>query len=201
MAQITNSPGPLFESSDEAASDHTYKSEHRPALPGATVNTSQVNNICNPDKSMECDVTAQLPDTTLMQEATNHAQCDATSTDTYELPDETTVSISDINCLPDATNSSTSKWLDKTSSSLPLVKLLPEATTSQLPDITVMQVIRDEAETINQMEFEATVEYPASVNVNESAPVMANTPVKTNIININTPVTSDTAENADNLLL
>ena len=81
------------------------------------------------------------------------------------------------------------------------MKPLPEATTNQLPDVTVVQVISDEAETLNQMEFEATVEYPVSDHVNESAPVMANTPVNTNIINLNTPVTSDTAENADNLLL
>ena len=123
------------------------------------------------------------------------------STDTYELPDKTTVSISDSNCLPDTTNSSTSKRLDKTSSSLPLVKQLPEATTNQLPDVTIVQVISNEAETLNQMEFEATVEYPVSDHVNESARVVANTPLNTNIINLNTPVTSDTVENVDNLLL
>ena len=112
MPLIANSPGPLFESSDDATRDHTYaqdKSECSPALPEATVNTSQVNNVCDPDKSKECDVTPQLPDTTLMREATNPAQCDAMSTDTYELPDETTVLTSDSNCLPDTTNSSTSK--------------------------------------------------------------------------------------------
>ena len=136
-----------------------------------------------------------------MREATDPAQCDAMSTDTYELTDKTTVSISDSNCLPDTTSSSTSKQLDKTSSSLPLVKPLPEATTNQLPDVTVVQVISNEAETLNQMEFEATVEYPVSDHVNESALVMANTPINTNIINLNTPITSDTVENADNLLL
>ena len=43
MPRITNSPGPLFESSDDATCDHTYaqdKSECSPALPEATVNTS-----------------------------------------------------------------------------------------------------------------------------------------------------------------
>ena len=141
MPQITNSPGPLFESSDEASRDHTYaqdNSEHSPALPEATANTSQVKNSCDPDKSKECDVTPQLPDTTLMREVTNPVQYEP---DTYELPDETTVPMSDNNYVPDATNSSTNKELDKTSSSLLLVKPLPDATTSQLPDITVVQVI------------------------------------------------------------
>ena len=64
-----------------------------------------------------------------------------------------------------------------------------------------MQVISDEAEALNQMEFEATVEYPISEHVNESVTVMANTSEKTNIINSNTPMTSDTVENEDNLLL
>ena len=81
------------------------------------------------------------------------------------------------------------------------MKPLPDATTNQLPDVTVVQVISDEAETLNQMEFEATVEYPVSDHVNESVPVVANTPVNTNITNLNTPVTSDTVENEDNLLL
>ena len=76
MPQIMNSPGPLFESSDDATCDHTYaqdKSAYSPALPEATVNTSQVNNICDLDKNKDCDVTPQLPDTTLMREATNTA--------------------------------------------------------------------------------------------------------------------------------
>ena len=76
MPQITNSSGPLFELSDEATHDHTYaqdKSECSPALPEATVNTSQVNNVCDPDKSKECNMTPQLPDTTPMREATNPA--------------------------------------------------------------------------------------------------------------------------------
>ena len=112
MPQITNSPGPLFESSDDATQDHTYAQDNpecSPALPEATVNTSQVNNICDPDKSKECDVTPQLPDTTLMREATNTVRHDATSTDIYELPDETILLVSDSNYLPDPTNSSTSK--------------------------------------------------------------------------------------------
>ena len=81
------------------------------------------------------------------------------------------------------------------------MKPLPDTTTNQLPDITVVQVISDEAETLNQMEFEATVEYPVSDHVNKSVPVVANTSVNTNITNLNTPVTSDTVENEDNLLL
>ena len=112
MPRITKSPGPLFELSDDATWDHTYaqdKPECSPALPEATVNTLQVNNICDPDKSKECDVTPQLPDTTLMREFTNTVLRDATSTDTYELPDETILSVSDSNHLPDTTNSSTSK--------------------------------------------------------------------------------------------
>ena len=112
MPRITKSPGPLFESSDDATWDHTYaqdKPECSSALPEATVNTSQVNNICDPDKSKECDVTPQLPDTTLTREFTNTVLRDATSTDTYELPDETILSVSDSNHLPDTTNSSTSK--------------------------------------------------------------------------------------------
>ena len=82
-----------------------------------------------------------------------------------------------------------------------MVKPLPDATTNQLPDITVVQVISDEAETLNQMEFEATIEYPTSEHVNESIMSVANTSVKTNITNLNTPVTSDTVENEDNHLL
>ena len=103
---------PLFELSDDVTCDHTYaqdKSACSPALPEATVNTSQVNNICDLDKSKDCDVTSQLPDTTLMREVTNTAQLDAMSTDAYKLPDETTVSISDRTSLPDTTNSSTNK--------------------------------------------------------------------------------------------
>ena len=81
------------------------------------------------------------------------------------------------------------------------MKPLPDATTNQLPDVTVVQVISDKAETLNQMEFEATVEYPISEHVNKSVMVVANTSVKTNITNLNTPVTSQTVENEDNLLL
>ena len=81
------------------------------------------------------------------------------------------------------------------------MKPLPDATTNQLPDVTVVQVISNEAETLNQMEFEATIEYPTSEHVNESVMIVANTSVKTNITNLNTPVTSDTVENEDNHLL
>ena len=81
------------------------------------------------------------------------------------------------------------------------MKPLPDATTNQLPDVTVVQVISDEAETLNQMEFETTVEYPISEHVNESVTVVANTSLTTNITNLNTLVTSDTVENEDNLLL
>ena len=146
-------------------------------------------------------MTPQLPDTTLTREATNTARHDAMSTDTYELPDKTIASILDSDCLSGATNSITSKRPDETLSSLPIVKPLPDATTYQLPDVTVAQVISDEAETLNQMEFEATVEYPVSEHVNESVTDMANTSVKTNNTNLNTPVTSETVENEDNLLL
>ena len=123
------------------------------------------------------------------------------NTDTYELPDETTVSVSDRTSLPDVTTNSTNKQLDETSSSLPLVKLLPDATSNQLPDITVVQVISDEAENLNQMEFEATINYPVSDHVIESVLVVANTPVTTNITNLTTLVTSNIGENEDNLLL
>ena len=68
-----------------------------------------MNDICDPDKSKKCDVTPQLPDTTLMREATNTVLRDAISTDTYELPDETILSVSDSNHLPDTTNNTTSK--------------------------------------------------------------------------------------------
>ena len=133
MPRITNSPGPLFELSDDATRDHTYaqdKSACSPTLPEATVNTSQVNNACDLDKSKDCDVTPQLPDTTLTREATNTARLDTTSTNAYELPDETTVLISDRTSLPDATNSSTNKRQDETSLSLPLVKPLPDTTSN-----------------------------------------------------------------------
>ena len=107
-----NSPGPLFESSDEAACNDSHaqdKSEYSSALPDATANTSEVHNTYDLDNSRECDATSQLPDTTLRQEATNIAQSNATSTNIYELPDETTVSMSGSNCVPDATNSSKQK--------------------------------------------------------------------------------------------
>ena len=81
------------------------------------------------------------------------------------------------------------------------MKLLPDTTSNQLSDITVVQVISDEAGNLNQMEFEATVEYPVSDHVSESVPVVANTPVNTNITNLTTTVTSDMVENEDNLLL
>ena len=141
MPQITNLPGPLFESSDDATRDHTYaqnKSACSPALPEATADTSQVNNSCDLAKNKDCDVTHQLLDTTLMREATNTLGHDATSTDTYELPDKTTVSISDCTSLPEVTTNSTNKRLDKTSSSLSLVKPLPDTTSNQLPDVTVV---------------------------------------------------------------
>ena len=81
------------------------------------------------------------------------------------------------------------------------MKPLPDAATNQLPDLTVVQVISDEAENLNQMEFEATIEYPVSDHVNESVMVVANTPINTNITNLTTTVTSDIVENEDNLLL
>ena len=59
------------------------------------------------------------------------------------------------------------------------MKPLPDATSNQLPDVTVVQVISDEAENQNQMEFEATVEYPVSDHVSESVSVVANTPITT----------------------
>ena len=110
MPRITNSPGPLFEPSDEATRDHTYaqnKSAHSPALPEVTADTSQVNNSCDLAKNKDCDVTHQLLDTTLMREATNTLQHDAMSTDTYELPDKTAVLNSDCTSLPEVTTNST----------------------------------------------------------------------------------------------
>ena len=69
------------------------------------------------------------------------------------------------------------------------MKPLPDTTSNQLPDITVVQVISDEAENQNQMEFEATIEYPVSDHVSESVPVIANTPITTNITNVTTSLT------------
>ena len=51
------------------------------------------------------------------------------------------------------------------------------------------------------MEFKATVEYPVSDHVSESVPVVANTPVTTNITNVTTSLTSNIGETGDNLLL
>ena len=121
------------------------------------------------------------------------------STDTYELPDETT--ISDHISLLEVTTNSTNKRLDGTSSSLPLMKPLPDATSNQLPDVTVVQVISNEAENQNQMEFEATIEYPVSDHVSESVPIIANTLITTNITNVTTSATSNIGETEDNLLL
>ena len=112
MPQITNLPGPLFESSDDATSDHTYaqnKSARSSALPEVTADTSQVNSSCDLAKNKDCDVTQQLLDTTPLKVATNTLRHDATSTDTYKLPDETTVSISDCTSLPDVTTNSINK--------------------------------------------------------------------------------------------
>ena len=81
------------------------------------------------------------------------------------------------------------------------MKPLPDATSNQLPDVTVVQVISNEAENQNHMEFEATVEYPVSDHVSESVPVVANTPVTTDIPNLITSVTSNIGESEDNLLL
>ena len=136
-----------------------------------------------------------------MRKATNTSRHDTTSTDTYELPDKTTVSISDCTSLPEATTSSMNKQQDETPLSLLLVKPIPDATSNQLPDVTVVQVISDETDNQNQMEFEATVEYPVSDRVSESIPVVVNTPVPTNSTNVTTLVGSDIAETEDNLLL
>ena len=207
MPHIMNSPGPLFVSSDNATRDHTYaqdKPECSPALPEATVNTSHVNNTGYLDESKEGDLTSQLPDTMLMRETTSTILHDTTSTDTYELPDKTILSVSESNHLPDATNSIISKRPDKTSSSLPMVKPLPDTTVDQLPDVTIVQVINNEPETLNQMEFEATIKYPTSEQANESVMSVPNTPIKTHNNSLNTPVipvTSDTVRNEDNHLL
>ena len=196
MPLITNSPSPLFESSDDATCDYTYaenKSAGSPALLKATDDTLQVNNSCDLAKNKDCDVTNRLLDTALMRKVTNTLRHDAMSTNTYELLDKTTISISDNTSLPEVT--------DKSSSSLPLVKLLPDATSNQLPDVTVVQVISDEAENQNQMEFEATVEYPVSDHVSESVPIMTNASVTTNTTNVTASVTSNIGETEDKLLL
>ena len=74
MPRIMNSPGPLFESSDDATSNHTYaqkKTARSPALSEATADTPQVNNSCDPAKNKDCNVTQQLLDTTPLRVATN----------------------------------------------------------------------------------------------------------------------------------
>ena len=74
MPRIMNSPGPLFESSDDAISDHTYvqnKSVCSSALPEAAADTSQVNSSSDLAKNKDCNVTQQLPDTTPLRVATN----------------------------------------------------------------------------------------------------------------------------------
>ena len=81
------------------------------------------------------------------------------------------------------------------------MKPLPDATSNQLPDVTVVQVISNEAENQNQMEFKATVEYPVSDHISESVLVTANTPITTNITNVTTLVTSNIGETEDNHLL
>ena len=81
------------------------------------------------------------------------------------------------------------------------MKPLPDTTSNQLPDITVVQVISDKVENQNQMEFKATVEYPVSDHVSESVPVVANTPITTNITNVTNSLTSNIGETGDNHLL
>ena len=62
--------------------------------------------------------------------------------------------------LPEATHTLMQVQSVETSSSVPINNQRPDVTNRQLPDVTVVQVIQDEAENLDQMEFEATIEYP-----------------------------------------
>ena len=199
MPRITNLPGPLFESADDATSDHIYtqnKNACSSALPEVTANIAQVNNSCDPAKTKDYDETQQLLDATPLRVATNTLQLDTTSTNTYELLDET-LPISDHTTLPEVTTNSTNKRLDGTYSSPPLL----DATSNQLPDVMVVQVINDDADNQNQMEFKATIEYPVGDHGSESVLAVANTFITTNTTNVTTLLTGNTEETGDNPLL
>ena len=108
------------------------------------------------------------------------------------------------NQLPDATNISTYELPDETISKVPVNNHLPDITNHQLPDITIVQVIQDEAENSDQMEFEATIEYPVSDNNNKGETGVSERPEKLESTNTNTSmniVTNDSAQSTDKHLL
>ena len=53
---------------------------------------------------------------------------------------------------------------------------------NQLPDVTIVQVIQDDAEISDRMEFEATIEYPANGNDNKDGTEILEKPVAENTI-------------------
>ena len=215
MPQITDSPGPIFESSDEATQDHTYTQkivECSPSLPEATSDNIHVKQTAAHVDSEQGEPVSQLPDTTSSQHTTSSVLLDetenllhdATSTSIYELPNKTISSVSVNNQLPDATNTSTYELPDETISTVPVNNHLPDITNHQLPDVTVVQVIQDEAENSDRMEFEATIEYPVSDNNNKGETGASERPDKSESTNTNTStniVTNDSAQSTEKHLL
>ena len=113
-----------------------------------------------------CDATStstyELLDETSTQRLTNKQLPEVTVTSMHELPDKTVPLVTGNNQLPEATHASMQVLSDKTISSVPMNNQQPDVTNRQLPDVTVVQVIQDEAENSDRMEFEATIEYPVN---------------------------------------
>ena len=100
MPRITDSPGRIFESSDEATQDHTYaqkSDEASPSLPEATSDIvhAKLTETCVDNEQGKSVL--QLSDATPLQHTASTLLLDemetllrdATSTSTYELLDET----------------------------------------------------------------------------------------------------------------
>ena len=89
--------------------------------------------------------TYELLDETSAQGVMNKQLPEATVTSTHELPDETVPLVTGNSQLPEATHTHMQVQSDKTRSSVPINNQRPDVTNRQLPDVTVIQVIQDEA--------------------------------------------------------
>ena len=149
MPRITDSPGQIFESSDEATQDHTYAQKTdvaSPSLPEATsdIIPEKLTETCVDNEQGKSVVqlsdatSSQHTASTLLLDETEMVLCDATSTSTYELLDETSTQGAMNKQLPEVTITNTHELPDKT---VPLV-----TGNSQLPEVTHtrMQVQSDE---------------------------------------------------------
>ena len=151
MLEIMSSPGPLFESSDEATMDHTYAlkiNECDTALPDVTPNSPSLKQdlpvssepivVSTNVKLLPDKTTDKLPDKMDSQQASKGSLLDTMA-----------------NLLPDATTTTISELPDETNSLEPMSNLLP--------DVTV-KVVQDTTDTTDSMVLDATIEYPLSMN-------------------------------------